>query len=453
VEALRNVDTSIAAQPSRMAWAGSLFLVFVASDLVAGLSRGAVPRSALVPLALASLIVSLPLTHGLALWVSLGMLSVGLAIAATEGLWATWLVGMMDLAPVLALVTFAQLLTVPIELGGYHEKLVRMLERGFRRRSSRLHVAVFAAFLLGCLATAGALAACYRVLVRPDDGEETRRAVLCNAMRGVGAAISLTPATGTFGVTMAITGVSVLALLVLAAPASAIIILLAILSSCRASFPGACERAEPADSRRLAQFGVGLLVLVAVTLVVGRSPGVSPLHAIVLSLVLVSLAWGALLDRAASVRRLVVFPTCVAGNASTYALFVTAGGLAAVIGTGRWHEHLVSGLLQVSAWVPAWLAVAGLIWLLFHLGIHPAVSVALVAPVALTTQLVSPRMMALLAMTATGTAVISSPFGGVAALAASMSGQSIFRVSIAWHVAFSLAALVVTTALAQLFPL
>lgn len=433
--------------------AGSVFLLLVAVDLAVGLGATPAARAALGPLAVLSLAVAVLRVRGTAVWTALGILSLGLGIAAAEGSWATWYDGIAALVPVLGLITFAQLMARPIERGGYQAELIRSLERRCRWPGARQHVAVVATFLLGCLTTAGALPASYRVLVRSGDDRSTRDALLRSAMRGAGAAIGLTPATGAFGITMAVTGLAAPALVALAAPAALAVLSLALLAAPRYAARSEPALAAPPGAGRLRDLVLALVAVAGIVLGLGRSDTIGPLHAIVLSLIIVATAWSLLLDLRSARRQLRSFPLQVANAAPSFALFVAAGGLAAVIASGTWLGTLREALLLTSSVLPPWLAIAGAIWLLFHLGLHPAVAIGIVAPAALGARMVSPSMMASLSLAAAGTGVISSPFGGLASIASGLSRRSIVEVGFGWQLGFSLTALVVAGLLAQILRL
>lgn len=402
-----------------------------------------------VAVALAAFAVALPFARGLALLVALVVLVAGGAVAQVEGLWDAWLAGTIALAPVLAIVTLAQLLAAAIDMGGYNAALVRWLERRLRWRGARLQVAVLSSFLLGSVTAGAALVATCGVLGRPDDDARARDLLVKSSMRGVGAAVAMTPITGAFGVTVAMTGVAPLTVVLLALPVALLIVGMALIAS--RSAPGGDPPRLPDEARRpLWEPAAALALLVAIVLALGAVGRIGPLHAIVLAILVVSSAWMLLLDRRAAAERWRRFPVRVVGTAPSYALFIPAGALAAVVGAGAWQAHLADGLLALATVVPPALAIAGSVWLLFQIGIHPAVSIGVIAPVALRSGIASPTLTALAGVMAAGIGVISSPFGIVAGLASGMTGRSIFQVSVVWHVVFGALALVLGSLLAQL---
>ncbi len=410
---------------------------------------GSLATPARVAVALVACAVALPFARGLALAIALVVLAIGGAIAQVEGLWGVWLAGTIALAPVLAIVTFAQLLAGAIEMGGYNAALVRWLERRLRWRGARLQVAVISSFLLGSVTAGAALVASCGVLGRPDDDARDRDLLVKSSMRGVGAAVAMTPITGAFGVTVAMTGVAPLTVVLLALPVALLIVGLALIAS-RSASGGEPPRLPDGARRPLWEPAVALAALVGIVLVLGTLGRVGPLHAIVLAILVVSAAWMLLLDRHATAESWRRFPARVVGTAPSYALFIPAGALAAVVGAGSWQIHLADGLLALATVVPPALAIAGSVWLLFQIGIHPAVSIGVIAPVALRSGIASPTLTALAGVMAAGIGVISSPFGIVAGLASGLTGRSIFQVSVLWHVVFGALALVLGSLLAQL---
>lgn len=431
-------------------WVGAYFLIFIFSVMVARLWRTGDPADGvavyvLPVLALVAYAIALPRCRGLTFWISIVILILGVTLAAREGQWVTWLSGTTALAPVLAVITFTQLLAEPIEIGNYHRDLIRFLESKARWRNARLHVALFSAFMFTCMAAGGALAATYRVLVRPEDDESIRKEVLRFAMRGAGAAIGLTPITGVFAVTVAVTGLSVPVLFLLASPAAVVTLVLALLACSLTKLKETPPDLMPVDLWRLVHLGMALTCLMICIALFGTFLDIASIDAIIFGIVVVAIGWGFLLERRRFVIRLMAFPKRIVGStAPSVALFVPAGALAVTVSASDWAGNLLGHLLLVFPPAFVTYAVGGSIWLLFHLGIHPAVAVAVVGPVALSGGLVSPTMMAFLALAACGTAVISSPFGGLANLAASISGRSVFEVGLRPHLLFSLASLIVS---------
>lgn len=415
---------------------------------------GALGTPVRVGAALVACAIALPFARGLALAVSLVLLVVGAAIAQAEGLWRAWLGGTIALASVLAIVTFAQLLAAAIELGGYNVALVRWLESRLRWRGARLHVAVLSSFILGWVTAGAALVASCGVLARPDDDASERDALVRSSMRGVGAAVAMTPVTGAFGVTIAMTGVAPLTVVLLALPVALLIVALA-LAAARGGRPQELPAARelPAlpdpPSRPLWEAGAAVLVLLALVLGLGAFARLGALYAIVLAILAVSAGWMLLIDAEGALTRWRLLPWQTVRTASSFALFIPAGALAAVVGAGTWHVRLAGALLALSTFVPPTLAIAGSIWLLFQIGIHPAVSIGVIAPAALRSGLASPTLVALAGVMAAGVGVMSSPFGVVAGLASGMTGRGIFRVGVLWHLAFGFLALVLGSLLAQ----
>lgn len=423
-------------------WVGFTFLALMLGNFVQQLTGTDNGAYLLAALAIVSFALALVRCRGIALYVSALLFVAGTVIATAEGLWHTWLMGTAALAPVLAIVTFAQLFAEPIEIGGYCDDLVRALETNIRFPGARPLVAVLAAFLLSCLAAGGALAATFQALVRPEDDVVVRTNIMRSTMRGTGAAIGLTPITGVFGATMTATGLSATTLFILAVPPALVTVALAMVFSSRLPVVSKPLQVALYDRRRLGQLFIGVAALAACVLLLQAIPRVGSLAAIVVGLFVVSVGWGILLDHRTFLPRLISFPSRIVPSVSpSVALFVSGGALASVLAGSGWMNELLSEVLSVPSGPSAMFLVGGIIWLMFHIGIHPAVAVVLIAPAALGGALVTPTVFGFAVLAASGASVISSPFGMVSHLAASLLGQSVFEVGIMPHVMFGLVSL------------
>lgn len=431
-------------------WVGYIYLSLMLGYLVQQLTVADGGVYFLSALAIISFAVALPRCRGIALYVSTLLLVASIVIATVQGLWHAWLVGTVALAPVLAIVTFAQLFAEPIEIGGYCNDLVKALESNIRFPGARPLVAVLAAFLLSCLAAGGALAATFRALVRPEDDVVVRKNIMRSTMRGTGAAIGLTPITGVFGATIAATGLSASSLFILAVPPALVTVALAMLSSSR--LPAVSQPLQIAsyDRWRIGQLFIGVAALAVSVVLLQAVSHVGSLAAIVISLALVSVSWGLFLDHRTFLPRLISFPGRIVSSVSpSVALFVSGGALASVLAGSGWMNELLSEVLSVPSGPSAMFLVGGIVWLMFHIGIHPAVAVVLLAPAALGGALVTPGVFGFAVLAASGVSVISSPFGMVANLAASLLGQSVFEIGIMPHAMFGLVSLMVSLTVAS----